>query len=125
MPRPAKPCRLPRGLVPRGGVLALATLASLAGPDARGQGTAAGQQDPPSAEPGIIVTAPRRVEPDFQEQMRFHEEEYQRLRRIYGPGVGRPPDRSEKLLGIPNPDAGKSAIPSPGSAIVQGRRTDR
>lgn len=77
-------------------------------------------EPPPVIADEIIVQGRRDATPSFQQQWEYHRQEYDRLRKLFGP-----PDivnsRLGRLTDTPNPDAGKSVIPSPGSQIVQGR----
>lgn len=68
----------------------------------------------------IIVRGRRDGEPDFQTQNEYHQQEYERLRKIYGPET--PPNRRmDRMTDTPNPDSGKSVMRSPSSNTVQGR----
>lgn len=82
---------------------------------------ATAQATPPAVEEEIIVRG-RRNEPDFQEEWQHHREEYNRLKKIYGPPE-MPNRRLDRMTDTPNPDAGKSVMRSPGSTVTQGRPT--
>ncbi|WP_155524658.1 hypothetical protein [Oleisolibacter albus] len=73
--------------------------------------------------PEIFVFGKKSVVPDFQEIMDFHNNEFQTLRKKFERS-SKPVTRSELLMKTPNPDAGKSAIPSPSSAVTYGKPTD-
>lgn len=68
----------------------------------------------------IIVRGRRDGEPDFQTQYEHHKQEYERLRKIYGPETS-PNRRLDRMTDSPNPDAGKSVMRSPSASPVQGR----
>jgi len=78
----------------------------------------------PAPEEEIVIEGRRGAAPTFQEEFEFHRSELDRLRRRFEP-VRPGHDRMEGMTATPDPDAGKSVIPSPGSAIVQGRPTQR
>jgi hypothetical protein len=78
----------------------------------------------PATEDEIIVRGRRDGEPDFQEQNEFHQKELDRLQKIYGTEA--PPDRRlDRMTETPNPDAGKSVVPSVNSGVVQGQPSSR
>lgn len=100
--------------------LLMAALAVKAQPAPQAPATTA-QPAQPEVMDEIIVRG-RRNEPDFQEEWQHHREEYNRLRKIYGPPE-MPNRRLDRMTDTPNPDAGKSVMRSPGSTVTQGRPT--
>lgn len=101
--------------------LLMAALAVKAQPAPQQAPAATAQPAPPEVMDEIIVRG-RRNEPDFQEEWQHHREEYNRLRKIYGPPEV-PNRRLDRMTDTPNPDAGKSVMRSPGSTVTQGRPT--
>ena len=66
----------------------------------------------------VTIIGRRPAVPDLREQMEYHDAEYRRLKRLYDPDPP-PPGRGERLLSMPDIDAGKSAMPSPASDVVR------
>lgn len=107
-------------------LLVVALMAALSLPamaqDPAAQQAPAEKKAPPAQEmeEEIIVRGRRDGEPDFQTQYEYHKQEYDRLRKIYGPET--PPNRRlDRMTDTPNPDSGKSVMRSPSSDTVQGR----
>lgn len=92
----------------------------LAEPPAKGDKKA----EQPAQEEEIIVRGRRDGEPDFQEQNEFHQKEFERLHKIYGKEA--PPNRRlDRMTDTPDPDAGKTVVPSANSGTVQGQPNAR
>jgi len=82
------------------------------------------QATKPTEEEEIIVRGRRDGEPDFQEQNEFHQKEFDRLHKIYGKEA--PPNRRvDRMTDTPNPDAGKTVVPSANSGTLQGQPSSR
>lgn len=80
--------------------------------------------EPPAEEEEIIVRGRRDGEPDFQQQNEYHQKEFERLHKIYGKEA--PPNRRlDRMTDTPNPDAGKTVVPSANSGTVQGKPSSR
>ncbi|MDG5496707.1 hypothetical protein [Niveispirillum sp. BGYR6] len=92
----------------------------LAEPPAKGDKKA----EQPAEEEEIIVRGRRNGEPDYQEQYEFHQKEFERLHKIYGKEA--PPNRRlDRMTDSPNPDAGKTVVPSVNGSTVQGQPNAR
>ena len=71
----------------------------------------------------VTVLGRRSPLPDLQERQDFHRAELEELRKRFEP-PGKPETRRERVLSLPNPDKGKSTIPSPASSIDRGAPTN-